>query len=186
MSSPVWSSVKAALVFAGVVALSWGGVMYFASMSVPGEGWDALPVLASVATFLTAFTVWYLYVARPRKISSYRGGVAGVVIGLLVHPVTWYLFGCHTWVLSLFPNPQSGGHSDVLNPFTAVLGAVAFSLWSAACTGWITIPAGAVIGMVVGSWQERTEGKAKGYKPPEPALPDQPKPDGSDAAQSGG
>jgi hypothetical protein len=95
MPSPVWTAFKAALVFTPV------GILCGALIAVLGEGWLEFPVYTGAATLLTTFVVWWLCVARSGKPGAMRGMVAGLISGLVAHPVTWYLFICCSWALIL-------------------------------------------------------------------------------------
>lgn len=157
MPSPLWQSFTAAVCFTPVGVLCSVFVLSLSSPDERGEGWREFPLHAGAAAFLTTLVVWWLQVARPGKPGVLRGAVAGLVSGLLAHPVTWYVMICWNWALILLSiRTDPSGDGDLLNPLTGLLGAFALSLWSVILMGWITVPAGALVGALVGGWQGRS------------------------------
>jgi hypothetical protein len=150
------NSLLAAVCFTPIGVLCGLFVLSCTSPQTRGEGWGEFPLHAGAAFFLTSFVVWWALVARPGKPGVGRGAIAGLVSGLLAHPVTWYLLICVNWALALL-NLRAGpsGGDDPLNPLTGLLGALVFSLGSLLLLGWVTIPAGALVGALVGAWQRR-------------------------------
>jgi hypothetical protein len=142
--------LKAALIFTPV------GLLCGALIAALGEGWPEFPLYTGIATFLTTFVVWWLSVARPRQAGVARGAVAGLISGLVAHPVTWYILICFNWALialSIRDGPSAG--QEPMTPLSGLLGALVYSLASIVVMGWITIPVGAVVGALVGGWQAR-------------------------------
>jgi len=83
-------------------------------------------LVAPIATGLTTFLVW------PWK----PGIVSGAAIGLLAHPVMWAL---------TLPLLILSGESN--EPFSQVPQQILFlSFWSLLFVGWLTVPAGALLG----------------------------------------
>jgi hypothetical protein len=146
-------SVTAAVVFTAAGALCSAVVLSFGPPETRGEGWAEFPFCAGAAAFMTSLTVWWLHVARTDKPGTMRGAAAGLAIGVLAHPVTWYVLICWNWMLAGLSLRHPSAAGDPLNPVTGVLGALVFSVWSIVIVGWITVPAGALVGTLVARLQ---------------------------------
>ncbi len=164
MKSPLWKSFQAAVCFTPIGVLCGLFVLSFSSADTRGEGWTAFPLYAGAAAFLTTLVVWWLYLARPGKPGVLGGAVAGLISGLVAHPVTWYVMICCNWAwILLSGGTGSSAGDDTLNPISGLLGALVLSLWSVIFMGWITIPAGALVGAVLGGWQGKNRRGGEEY-----------------------
>jgi len=151
------------------LAISAVGLLCAAAIAslAPGRDYVLLPVAAGLAAFITTFTLWWLFVSRPARPSTWRGVVVGGLSGLLAHPVCWYLLICLNYVLaSLAITPESVG-GPPLDPAEGLGGALILSLYSLFLFGWITVPAGALTGGIVGWWQARGREAAPESGPPD-------------------
>lgn len=125
--------------------------------STLGEGWTHLPIFAGVGAFLAACLIWALVGAAP---SLRRGLAAGLITALLAYPLTWYLAICVNWALialALRSGPSTGG--PPLNPLDGIPGAAVLSLAGLALTGWLTLPAGAVTGLIMAFLLQHVAGR---------------------------
>jgi hypothetical protein len=107
-----------------------------------GKGWQMLPYAAGIASLLAAWLTWGLM--RPMT-SARRGALTGAVIGLLSHPPAWYL--AILWHYLVGARSSTG--DEPLDPIMGITGSLVFSFWSLLLTGWLTIPVGAVLGVVL-------------------------------------
>lgn len=134
----IWT-VLASLAFALAGAMCASVVLILSPHEDPKLG--GLIVTAAAGSFLTAAPVWRLIV-RPGLEGFWRGLIAGGVIGLLAHPMTWCLL-MWFWV----PNSAS---REPIEFFAAPIAALFFSFWSLLILGWISVPFGAIVGGFMG------------------------------------
>lgn len=147
-SRATWTIV-AGLVFAALGYLVAFGVLQ-TPMRIFVRGFVAddvpVPSLVALASFLVGGFSWWLVVERPRRVTRVRGGLAGLLTGLLAHPAMWILFlgydandyGAYPW--------EEGALTFVL----------LFSTWSLAFTGVVTVTLGVCAGVAVALARERT------------------------------
>lgn len=95
---------------------------------------EGLLVQATVATALCAGPSWYYIVEVAGSSFIKRGLLAGLVIGMAVHP------------MFLIISPPLHGEFTIGNPFGAIL----FSPYGLVLFGYLTIPAGVVAGGSLG------------------------------------
>jgi hypothetical protein len=146
-------SARRALHFGLLCALVGLGGGGYAVHSAIGEGWQRLPICAALAAFLTGFGLWSWLIERRavpgRRVSILAGILTGGTAGGLAHYLCWYLL-----ILSanldyvLFGTTSSLGEPP-MNPFQGLAGAAVFSAWSLFLFGWVTIPAGALLGWLM-------------------------------------
>ena len=125
------------LVF-GIAGFATAGLLLHKS---GGEGWELFRYFAGIASLLVSGLVWAL-LSRGRIPGLARGAGMGLLVGLLAHPVTWYLASMYNYVRMM----QSHNGDEPLGPVTGVAGALVFSFWSLLFTGWITLPLAAGLG----------------------------------------
>ncbi len=119
-----------------------------------GGGWEAFPACAGVAALMTGFASWWLIVASPGNHSLGRGLWAGALVGILSHPLAWYL--------AILVNYLSGAEpavDEAMDPLRGLWGSVVFSIGSWACVGWLTVPLGALAGAGISSVMRWLSGK---------------------------
>ena len=93
-----------------------------------------------------SFVLWRLFCVPDQLISARRGALAGVLTGLLAHPVAWYL--AIAWMYLIGERSSLGNRT--IDPFEALTGCFVFAFWSILLMGWITVPAGGVVGWILG------------------------------------
>ncbi|MBI2689483.1 MAG: hypothetical protein HYX27_24515 [Acidobacteria bacterium] len=85
--------------------------------------------LPFLAAFATSLTTPYLWLVRSKAL-------AGALIGLLSHLVMWLLFLAAQWI-------ADGAHDRIVD----VLANLVFvTFYSLLLMGWLTVPAGAILG----------------------------------------
>jgi hypothetical protein len=107
--------------------------------------WWPLVVASGVAAFAVSFVVWRLLCGSGHPVSGRRGALAGALTGLLAHPVAWYLALVWNYLL---------GHTSSLGdtpsgPLESLAGCLVMTFWSLLIVGWLTVPAGAVVGFLL-------------------------------------
>lgn len=150
--------LRRALVFGllcSLVGLSVGG---YAVHSAIGDGWGILPVAAACAAFLTGAAVWYPLIERRAALRPGAGLLTGALAGALAHYLCWYLMILIANVDHLWFGTTSSLGEPPMNPIQGLAGAAVFSAFSLYIYGWLTIPAGALLGylMIVGARLSRT------------------------------
>ena len=144
------------LVAGAVFALAALPVAWLVFKDATGEGWDRMIVLSPLAALLTGALLWRI-VARPGRETGrpiLRGGVAGLLTGLLSHPVAWlflYLVGVATGARSSLGEPAAG-------PLEFLPGLFGLTFFSWLTTGWITAPLGMLTGVALGAFARRDAG----------------------------
>jgi hypothetical protein len=119
-----------------------------------GNGWHSLAIWSGVAAFGLSFLFWRIFCASGRLISGRRGALVGILTGVLAHPVAWYL----AIVWSYRSGARSSLGERVLNPLEGVAACFVFAAWSIFLTGWLTVPAGGVVGWMLGKLLRRPQG----------------------------
>lgn len=115
-----------------------------------GAGWEYLPLLAGAAGLLTGSALWWLIVSRKGRYTKWRGLLAGALTGLLGHYVIWYL-----WILVdnvsywIGGQPGSSLGEPPVDPLTGLFGVAGLAIWGVMLLGWITVPLGALAGLLI-------------------------------------
>jgi hypothetical protein len=112
-----------------------------------GAGYEWLLVAAPTAAFLSGSILWWLLMERPDRTGTARGVLTGALAGTVAHYVCWLLLilassACHA---------ITGGCTDSLGeaPMPALYAVPAAAVYSAVSLvfyGWLTIPAGGLLG----------------------------------------
>jgi len=149
------SSLKSSLVMgaacAGVGALAGVLVVSIAS----GEGYDWFLVAAPLAGFLTGGISWLLLVAQRKKQSVLAGVFAGALAGAVSHYVCWYLMLAGAAACYALTGGCTGSLGDPpANFLQALAGAAVYSAFSLVFFGWLTVPAGGLLGALL-AWLQR-------------------------------
>lgn len=135
-------SLVAGLAFAGAggacAALSVAGAV--------GEGWRTLVPIAAASAFVVGGAAWWQL--PPRKRSPAIGAGVGALVGVVSHPVAWYGLELASWLAG----ERDSLGQPTLGPAAAVPASLTFSLLSLAFVGWLTVPAGALVGALLGRW----------------------------------
>ena len=104
-----------------------------------GDGWGILVPCAVIATLgLTLGGLWWGTAAMPRRRTGFGVGIA---VGLLVHPVLWYL----ALVAAFFGGERTSLGDPTLTPVEALGGAWVYAAFSLLVTGWLSCSISAAI-----------------------------------------
>jgi hypothetical protein len=133
-----------------IAALLFGGTGFIIAHLIiahaAGDGWQSLPICSGAAAFGLSLLFWRLFYPSDQLLSARRGALVGILTGVLAHPVAWYL--------AIVWNYASGARTSlgdpVLNPLEGLTGCLVFAFWSLLLTGWITVPAGGILGWILG------------------------------------
>lgn len=128
-----------------------------------GDGYRWLFAAAAPAAFVCGAALWRLL---PERIPRHRlawGALAGALAGLVSHYLTWYLsfLGANVsfWLTG---GPISSLGEPPADLLTAFLGAAGLTFFSLVIVGWLTVPAGALLGLAFASASRRQRGGAEG------------------------
>jgi len=149
-------SLKHSLVMGAACGLVGLAVGLIVRSTATGEGYEAFPLYALVAGFLTGTAAWWLLVARPGAYRGRRGALAGALAGLVAHYVCWYLMILGSNICYwLWGGCVSSLGEPPVDPLYGLVGAATLSLVSLLLFGWLTISAGALIGFILTRRQGR-------------------------------
>jgi hypothetical protein len=110
-----------------------------------GEGWRWMVPSSGASAFVVGALVWWALIARRSSPRPARGAACGALVGVLSHPIAWYLVLVVHWL----GDARSSLGEPPADPFTAVLGAATFSVWSLLLTGWLTVPVATLVGWLL-------------------------------------
>lgn len=123
-----------------------------------GKGYEVMPVLAGTSSLFVGTFLWWLLVSRKSKFTIKRGLATGLLIAPVSHYFTFYIYilfaNVSYWLLGIGRDAVSEPPGDPLN---GIWGALGLTLWSLLFFGWMTVPAGGLIGAVYG-WFLRRKG----------------------------
>lgn len=108
---------------------------------------------APAAAFATGALLWWQMLERSGTRTIGRGALAGGLAGALAHYPCWLMLmfaaaACH----AVFPGCMASVGGPPIDPLNALWAAGVYSLFSLYFVGWLTVPAGAVIGAVL-AWR---------------------------------
>lgn len=133
--------------FEGTLALLGGGCAFLAISIIgqPISGFQGsaehaiLTFSAALATALVGAGLWKYCTARIQWISTRRTIGAGVLFGILAHPLAWNLAMILSFIARLII-PSAHFNSLGVDPFSAIFGSIFLSLYSLFLVGWLTLP----------------------------------------------
>ena len=131
------------LIGTGVVLLFYAGLVYLIRSEVLSwrEFDPTMMAFALTATALAGAAAWRLIVATPES-SSVRGAFAGLVAGIVAHPLCWFLLLVFQTVWD--PNLRRQSLTNIF--FNVVFMTLLMTISSLGLVGWITAPIGATLG----------------------------------------
>lgn len=137
---------------AGLAAgLAGAGLGLYIQSMASGEGYEFFALYAGLAAFATTFGVWWLVMDRWAKRGPWAGAAAGAVSGGIAHYVCWYMQIVSANACYLVTgNCLSSLGEPPLNLLAGLAGALVLSLGSLLLFGWVTVPAGALAGALLG------------------------------------
>jgi hypothetical protein len=126
-----------------------------------GEGYAGFLLAAPLAAFATSVFFWWWLLDRQGRYTSGRGAWAGALAGAIAHYPCWLLLMFGSYACFSLTGGCTGSLGDgPMSPLDALWAAAMFSLFSLLFYGWLTIPAGAVIGALVARWRVTQGGTA--------------------------
>jgi hypothetical protein len=119
-------------------------------------GWEIFVIIAPVAAFLTGFVLWWSLMILRRRVTILFGLIVGALIGILAHPVAWYL--AILWMY--FSGATSSLGEPTLTPLEGLVSAPIYAVGSLFLVGWLSVPLGLVGGGLVAFIQSRVTRRA--------------------------
>lgn len=148
MGRRAWAALGSGLPF-GMAGFLWG--LY---LTRGAEGLSSRVWAATVGSFLTGALVWWVLVLKPgHPPTARRGALVGALVGGIAHVPLVYFGLLHNWVTA-----DSVTRGVLVNPVLALFPAVIYGLLSLLVTGWVTMPAGAAVGVALAWFQRRFMG----------------------------
>ncbi|GAB4396144.1 MAG: hypothetical protein Fur0044_55020 [Anaerolineae bacterium] len=108
--------------------------------------WRGMLVAAPLTAFFCGLVCWGVFIVRGQKAGFWRGAWVGVLVALLSHPLAWYGSILYFYL---------AGVPRTLNLFEGILASLFYGLVSLIFVGWLTLPAGAVVGSLLAYAQTR-------------------------------
>jgi hypothetical protein len=120
-------------------ATAAGIVLFWVLHDAAGAGWAVIVPSAVLATLgLTVGGLWWSARRRP---SRWTGIGIGVLVGVFVHPLTWYL----ALLLAFFHGDRGTLGDPTLTPWESLAGVWVYSFFSFLLAGWLSCPISAAI-----------------------------------------
>jgi hypothetical protein len=94
--------------------------------------------------------LWWLAIERPGEVSLLRGGLVGVAVGLLAHPLMWVFAGTGVGATVLVlegPAVLAGVGPEAI--WAAFLGFFLFTFFGMLFTGIVTVPVAVATGVAL-------------------------------------
>jgi hypothetical protein len=140
-----WSSLTGGT--AALVAWGCNTVIFWDNNS----DWVVFKVASVLAAFLTGFGLWYLLLTRRPRPTIKAGVVTGGLIGLLAHPLAWYL----SILIGYFSGQTDSLGQSTANPLEGIPMALFYGLIGCLFYGWLTALLGALAGGVIAYFQTK-------------------------------
>jgi hypothetical protein len=161
----VWLVTSLGIVLAADIAAALSlafASLIFPPLSFAGSGTLLLVlgvifflVVVPVAGLLVGLPTWWLFVARPRQFTRWRGIALGMISGIVAHPLVW-IGADFEWTLVELSNLTSASTSnlpssppEVFVPPISLFLVLPLSLISLTVVGWITVAVGGIAGGVL-------------------------------------
>ena len=152
-------ATRYSLLMGAICAPAGVGVGWIVASTATGSGYEYFFAYAGAAAFLTGAVMWWLVIERPGKATRLRGAAAGGWAGILAHWACWYLVIVSLWLCNQVTGGCVSSLGDApMNPLQAMPGAAAFSLWSLLLFGIVTVPYGAIAGLVLAGHRRKATG----------------------------
>lgn len=116
-----------------------------------GRDWGMMIGPSTFAAFFWGTVLWALLAFNPRRVTTLFGAIVGLLVGLLSHPLAWYLAILYYY----FTGATDSLGGKTLRPGEGFIASFTFSMISLLLVGWITGPVGAMVGALMGYLQSR-------------------------------
>lgn len=110
-----------------------------------GEDWRIMILTAPVAASAIAVFGWIAFTAGGRNVKIWKGIVTGILAGSISHFFAWYLAIVCFYVRGAIASDGS----PTVGLIDGLSASFIMSFFSLAILGWITVPAGALVGALL-------------------------------------
>ena len=128
------------------VGLVAGGYITYNAL---GFGYDAFPLHAGAAAFVTSALLWWLIVEKLQRHGVIAGVLVGILSGSLAHYVCWYFqlieFNIGYWIFHNTAAYASSLGEPPIDLLSGIWTSGVYTFWSWLFYGNVTVPAGGVI-----------------------------------------
>lgn len=115
-----------------------------------------LPLAAGLGAAVAGAPLWWAIVERTAEPTARRGGLVGAVVGVVAHPLMWFLMGVGAGVVVLAAEGLGALADLVLGDISGLMGAfVLFSVVGLLLTGIVTVPVAAGTGLALAHVRKR-------------------------------
>lgn len=117
----------------------------FSFFLLPWQGWSQMIIATGIAAFLSTFLLWKKLILQHPHPSIWRGALVGALISILSYPISWYL----VLLYSFFTGATDSLGEKTVNPLESIAATFIMSFASFVFSGWLTVPIGAIVGIIV-------------------------------------
>lgn len=148
--------LKSSIIYGITCSLVGIAVGLHVAFTAVSAGYESFPATAGLASFLSAFTLWYLlFESRENPIPF---AITGILTVLLAHYLTFYIELVRANIcFHAFNSCKSSLGEAPMNLLQAIWGSAVFSFMSLFIYGWVTIPAGILIAFIFKKVRKRRE-----------------------------
>jgi hypothetical protein len=140
-------SVQSAVLILAVVFGGAGYIIAYLILPRPEtRDWHLLTISSGAGAFGVSYVLGRVLCSSSRLLSGRRGALVGVLTGILAHPVAWYLMIVWSYVSGV----RSSLGERAVNPLEGLTACLVYACWSVVLTGWLTVPAGGILGWILG------------------------------------
>ena len=151
LSTKIHSNQLGWIALAGLAFASAAFICSLLLVRMATGDWRIMIYTATLAAFFSGAFFWWLLLARSNRVTLWRGLSAGLLTGLVAHPLAWYFAILYFYV----SGARNSLGEAIVNPLVGVWASLVFSLLSWLFFGWLTGPAGALVGGIVAYLQMR-------------------------------
>ena len=108
---------------------------------------------SATSAFVSSYVIWYFLMEKGHHRSLIRGMVAGMINVIVAHYLCFYFFllkaNIEYWVFGMEIHPLGGPPID---PLLGIEASALYATISYLLIGWLTIPAGTLLGVFYTRW----------------------------------
>jgi len=145
-SAQMKTSTKRSLIFGLLCSPVGVALGVYTRITATGD-YSEFPYFSSFSSFIAPTISWYFLVEKRNDFSRLSGAKAGCAAAVSAHYITWYtsivVGNIQYWIFGMRVTTLDEVPIDVIS---GLLGVLSYTLFSLVLFGWLTLPAGALIG----------------------------------------